>query len=149
MEIKQYDPIIAILYAKLSGNAELKGVLGEWATGCPAIYPQYIDAVTNPVYPSITICRNRGSTLPNRTGYAKQRYYIHGWSKAGPDEVAYMLNLVTDILDIHPIYGERIPELASCRKADDSCPLYDKETQTYYFMSDWLIQSKKALMYAE
>lgn len=148
MAIKIYDPIIAVLYAKLVANTDLLAVLGEWASDCPSIYPQYIDSVTNPVLPALTICRNRGSTLPNKTGYAKNRYYIHGWSKSGPDEVAYMLNLVTDILDVHPIYGERVADFANCRKVDESCPLYDKDTQTHYFMSEWLIQAKKSLMYA-
>jgi len=147
MAIKPYDPIIAILRNHLLANAELVNFIGQ------SIHPTYINSVANPMYPAITICQEFNRTLKNRTGYEENRYYIHGWIKsddstgASPDDVAYMHNLVVATLDVHPILGNRVPEFAMCRKVYGKCPLYEKETRTTYFMTEWLIQASKSLMY--
>jgi hypothetical protein len=151
--IKRYDPIIAILRSHLLANTELASFIGEWSidgvTG-PAIYPEYIDSVVNPVFPAITICQEYNQTLKNRTGYEQNRYYIHGWVKPGqnpaPDDAAYLHNLVVSILDVDPVKGKQVPEFALCRKVDGRCPLYDKETRTTFFMTEWLIYASKSLI---
>lgn len=156
MPIKQYDPIIAILRSQLLANSELASFIGTWSingyTG-NAIYPAYIDSVSNPVYPAITIYREFSRTLKNRTGYEELRYYIHGWIKpedgsAAPDDAAYLHNLIIATLDTDPIFGCKVPEFAMCRKVNSKCPLYDTDTRTTYFMTEWLIQANKSLIYA-
>lgn len=153
MPIKQYDPIIAILRSQLLTNTELASFIGTWSsngyTG-HAVYPQYINSVQNPVFPALTICQEYNLTLKNRTGYEQSRYYIHGWVKPGqdpaPDDAAYLHNLVVSILDVNPLTGFQVPEFAVCRKLDGRCPLYDKETRTTYFMTEWLIYASKSLI---
>lgn len=158
MAIVHYDPYIAILRSRLLTNSELASFVGVWSDYSseirgPAIYPTYLDMVQNPVFPAITICREHGQTLKNRTGYGSLRYYIHGWIKtadgsAAPDDAGYLLNLVEDTLDVDPTFGNQIQEFAMCRKVDSRCPLYDQETRTTYFMSEWLIKARKSLVYA-
>jgi len=149
MQIKQYDPIIAILRSKLLANVELASFIGQ------EIYPAYIDSVDNPIYPAITICQESNRTLKNRTGYEENRYYIHGWIKPKDDgnisdpssDAAYLHNMIVSILDVDPILGNRVPEFAMCRKVNGKYPLYEKDTRTTYFMTEWLIQASKSLMY--
>jgi len=154
--IKTYDPIIAILRSKLLADNELSTWSGWTNAGAPDIYPSYLSFVENANYPSLTICREDGITLKNRTGYQSLTYYIHGWFKQSNsatiadnpvDDAGFLLNKVIDILDVHPIYGQRIPEFAMCRLKNSKCPLYDEETRTTYFMSEWLIKANKNLMY--
>ncbi|MDF2563680.1 MAG: hypothetical protein K0Q53_75 [Massilibacillus sp.] len=148
--IKAYDPIIEILRNHLLSNSELASfVTYTDSDGNPdqAIYPSYMDEVENPVYPSITICMDNGKTLKNRTGYEEKWYYIHGWSKNSPDEVAYLKNLVIDILDYDPIRGNKVPEFAMIRNVSPTkCPLYDGTVRTHYMITSWLIHAKKSLI---
>lgn len=156
ISLKTYDPIIAILRSHLLANSELASFIGTWSdidyTG-QAVYPSYINMVSNPVFPALTICQEFSETHKNRTGYGENRYYIHGWIKptdgsAAPDEAAYLYNLVVDTLDVDPTFGNRIPEFAMCRKINGKLPLYEDETRTTYFMTEWLIKAKKSIVLA-
>lgn len=155
MTIKAYDPIIDILRSTLLANSELVSGPAWTVVGSPDIYPDYIDSVDNPNYPSLTICKDETKTLPNKTGYQYHLYYIHGWIKQAtdgrasdpPNDVAYLYNLVVDTLDVHPIFGQRVPQFAMCRLFDAKSPRYENGTKTTYFMSEWLIKASKSLMY--
>lgn len=156
MQIKNYDPIIAILRSTLLANIDLT-TWQYWTTsGKPDIYPAHISFYTNPNYPALTICCEDGQTLKNRSGYQELTYYIHGWFKpsttnitdiSAPSKAANLLNIVVDTLDVHPIFGQRIPQFAMCRLVDSRCPVYDEQTRTTFFMSQWLIKANKNLMY--
>jgi hypothetical protein len=157
LTIKAYDPIITILRSTLLANNELVSGPSWTVANTPDIYPDYIDSVNNPSYPSLTICKNGSETLKNRSGYEEHRYYIHGWVKQAtdgrttdpPNDIAYLYNLVVATLDVDPILGQRIPQFAMCRKIDGRCPLYDEvDTRTTYFMTEWLIKASKSLMNA-
>jgi hypothetical protein len=128
----------------------LASFIGKWnddgGNECTAIYPQYMDSIENPVYPAITIYEESSRTLKNRTGYEEKRYYIHGWSKN--NDASYMRNLVVATLDVDSILGNKVYELAMCRKVDGRCPLYDSQIKTHYFMTEWLIHARKSLMNA-
>lgn len=159
LPIKQYDPIIAIIRIHLLANTELASFIAVWtdqttgATG-QAIYPAYLDPAENPVFPALTICQDFNQTLKNRTGYEENRYYIHGWIKpddgstGSPDDAAYLHNMVVATLDVDPIFGQKVPEFAMCRKVGGKCPLYEPDTRTTYFMTEWLIKASKSLVYA-
>ncbi|MBU2701179.1 hypothetical protein Ga0466249_002293 [Sporomusaceae bacterium BoRhaA] len=146
MQVKDYDPIIAILRSQLLTNTELASFIGTWTdadTGISskAIYPSYLNSVANPVYPAITICSNSSGALKGGIPFDKDRYYIHGWSKNS--DVAYLLNMIVDTLRTAP------KGLVTCRKLPGTkCPLYDSDTQTHYFMSEWLIYANQNLIYA-
>lgn len=153
MPVKNYDSIIAILRNQLLANTELVSFIGQWSNNGysgTAIYPTYIDAVQNPVYPALTICMDETRTLKNHTGYCQYYYYIHGWIKpndstyeGAPDDAAYLYNLVVQTLDLQPI-----PGLALCRKLNGKCPLYERATRTVYFMTEWLIYASNTLLNA-
>jgi hypothetical protein len=154
LTIKSYDPIIAILRNTLLANSELVSGPAWAVTGEPDIYPDYIDSVDNPNYPSLTICKNESETLKNRSGYEEHRYYIHGWVKQStngtasdpPNDIAYLYNLVVATLDVDPILGQQVSQFAMCRKVDGKSPLYLSDTRTTYFMTEWLIKASKSLM---
>jgi len=74
-------------------------------------------------------------------------YYIHGWSKNGPDEVAYLYNLVVSTIDTAENMRSAIAELAKCRKVDGKFN-YDIETRTDYFMIQFSIIASRGLMNA-
>ena len=103
--IKTYDPIIAILRSKLLADNELSTWSGWTNAGAPDIYPAYLSFVENANYPSLTICREDGITLKNRTGYQSLTYYIHGWFKQSDsaiiadnpvDDAGFLLNKVIE-----------------------------------------------------
>lgn len=152
ISIKQYDPIIAILRSSLLTNTELASLIGTWTDDggntCTAIYPAYIDSIDNPVYPAITICMDESETIKDRPVFDGTLYYIHGWSKNGPDEVAYLYNLVVNALDSSENGRSSISGLAKCRKVNGKSPLYDSDTRTHYFMSEFSIIASKGLMNA-
>lgn len=156
MAIKQYDPIIAVIRAHLLSNSELTA-WERWTTaGEPDIYPGYISFVDGGNYPAITITRDYGMVLRNRTGHSEFHYYIHGWFKPSTDETAtspvsdaaYLMNLVVESLSDSPVFGKKVTEFDMCRLFDSRCPCYDKETRTTFFMTDWRIKASNNLMYA-
>jgi hypothetical protein len=155
--IKNYDPVIAIIRSKLLANSGLTSWSGWTNTGSPDIYPAYISFISNGNYPALTVCREEGETFKNRTGYQGLRYYIHGWFKqsedsttadSAVDDAAFMLNTVVDILDVHPILGQQVPQFAMCRLVNSKCPVYDDVTRTTFFMTEWLIKANKNLIYS-
>lgn len=142
MTVKAYDPIIATLYARFLANPELVAALAKWGGTHPAVYPQYITSVANPVYPSLTICMDASTSAKSGAPINRNKYLVHGWSKNNSDECAYLMNMVIDTL-------ENVPsELLTCRKTFARCQLYDDKTLTHYFSSEWLIYSPSALIYA-
>lgn len=136
LAIKNYDPVIALLRSAFLANSDLYDVVGD------EIYPDYINAIDNPVYPSLTIHMDMSQTLKSKIPSSECYYYVYGWTKNGPDEASYLFNLTVDTIDLKPPAG-----LTMCRKVRGECPLYDTETRTHYFMSKYLIYAPKALMY--
>lgn len=149
--IKQYDPIIAILRSHLLVNADIANFIGKWqddgGNECTAIYPAYMDSVENPVFPAITICMEHSKTLKGMP-FDGDIYYIHGWSKVSPDEAAYLYNLVVSTLDADEDNICKVPEFIECIKTNGKNPLYDSETQTHYFMTEFAITASKDLINA-
>lgn len=150
-----YDPVTAILRSTLLSSSDLVNWAG-WATaGSPEISGAYISSSDNPVMPSITICKESGKSVIERNGYQELYYYIHGWVRgetgsgySQADDVGFLLNAVTDALDVDPVTGWKVPQLAMCRCVNSRCPLYDAETRVTYFYSRWKIHASKNLMYA-
>ena len=146
-EVIEYDPIIAILRSHLLANEQLMK-WGSWTDGEALVLPRYLDYAGDAIYPCITICRDYGIRLKNRTGYEESHYFIHGWMKQSTsenggtsilDDVAFLMNVVKETLDDDPITGKQVNELAMCRMMDSRCPCYSADTRTYFFMTDWHI----------
>lgn len=136
MTIKNYDPIIALLRGVFLANSDIYSIVGD------EIYPDYINAIDNPKHPALTIHLDMSQSLKSKIPSEETYYYVHGWTKRGPDEASYLYNLVIDAIDLKPPTG-----ITSCRKTQGSCPLYDNETRTHYFMAKFLIYAPKSLMY--
>lgn len=139
-QIKQYDPITAAIRSKLIGDTRMT---------VSNIYPVYLSFIENATYPCLTICRDYGMTVKNRTGYQTVYYYIHGWfrpsttaANAPVSQAAALMNLTIDILDI-----DKVSDFASIRLIDSVCPLYEKDTRTTYFMTRYKIVVSKNIMY--
>lgn len=154
-EINKFDPIAAIIRTYLLMDGRILSWDGWNVKGKPDIYPRYISFIENAKFPCLTICRDYGMTDQNRTGYQRLFYYIHGWLKppdatrsySDVDEAAYLMQLITDILDTDRIRGNQIKEFAMCRLMDSICPAFNKESRTTYFMTRWRITASKNLMY--
>ncbi|WP_196607430.1 hypothetical protein [Pectinatus frisingensis] len=153
--MKQYDVITAILRSYLINDSNILAWDGWTTAGQPDIYPAYITYYDNPNYPAITICRDYGLTDKQRTGYQELRYYVHGWFKPqsaddtrafNTNDCAALYNMVVNALDVSPIFGYKIKEFAMCRMIDSQLPLYESDTRTTYFMTQWLIKANKNLM---
>jgi len=151
MAIVAYDPIIAVLRTYLLANDTLTSLLGTFTDSnsntCYAVYPGYLNTIVNPVFPCITITMDTSETVPDRTVFDSNTYYVHGWSKNGPDELAYLYNLVVSTLDADETTKSSIAELAKCRKVDGKFN-YDIETRTDYFMTQFSIIASRGLMNA-
>lgn len=145
-----YDPVIAILRNHLLANETLANWEG-WVDGEPLISPRYLDFPEQATYPCITIYRDYGIRLKNKTGHEEGHYFIHGWLKqydTGTDESIgsdvvddcfYLMNMVMTTLSYSPTLGRQIKELDMCRMVDSRCPCYEAQTRTYFFMTDWRI----------
>jgi len=136
LPIKNYDPVIALLRSAFLANSDLYGVVSD------EIYPDYINAIENPVFPNLTIHMDDSISLKNKIPSSECYYYVYGWTKNGPDEASYLFNLTVDTIDLKPPVG-----LTMCRKVQGRAPLYDADTRTHYFMSKFLIYVPKSLMY--
>lgn len=128
--------MIALLRNAFMANSDLYSVVGD------EIHPDYINAINNPIYPAVTIYMDTSQTLKSKIPSSKTYYYVHGWTKNGPDEASYLFNLTVDTIDQKPPAG-----LTMCRQVHGRSPLYDNETRTHYFMSKYLIYVPKTLMY--
>ena len=137
MQVKNYDPVVAILRNALLSNPDIVALVGD------NIRPDYIDAIENPTYPCITILADESQTFSD-TGFTEEPYYIHGWTDKGPDEAAYLFNLIVATLDLNPP-----PELLVCRKVQGKKNLYDSEIKKHYSMVKFLIYASPNLIYKE
>lgn len=152
--ITKFDPIVAVIRSHLLSDDRFLA-WDKWQGGNPEVYPRYITFAENADFPCITICRDYGMTDQNRTGYQRMFYYVHGWLKSPEgesaysevDNAAYLMQLVTDILDTDCIRGNQIKEFAMCRLMDSICPAFNKESRTTYFMTRWRIVASKKLTY--
>lgn len=154
--IKDYEAVTAIIRSALLSDERLVA-WDRWTGGAPSIYPAYLDFTVNGTFPCITIHRDYGRTLKNRTGYQDLYYYIHGWFKSPSDTTSdynpvsdciYLAQLIIDILDVTPDKPRQIPQFAMCRLVDSVFPIYEKDTRTTYFMTRWLIKANKSIAYA-
>ena len=104
-----YDPVIAILRSHLLANDELVNWEG-WVDGEPLISPRYLDYPDNATYPCLTIYRDYGIRLKNKTGHEEGHYYIHGWLKSDSegndlvDDCSYLMNMVLTTLNDDPVW---------------------------------------------
>jgi hypothetical protein len=153
-QLKTYDPIIAILRSHLLANETLVNWEG-WQNGEPLIYPRYLAEPDNATYPCITIYRDYGIRLNNKTGHEEGHYFIHGWLKAYDDngdssvvdDCAYLMNLVLSTLSDDRVLGRQVTEVDMCRCVDSRCPCYEAQSRTYFFMSDWRIIYDSMMMF--
>jgi hypothetical protein len=153
-QLKTYDPIIAILRSHLLANETLVNWEG-WQNGEPLIYPRYLAEPDNATYPCITIYRDYGIRLKNKTGHEEGHYFIHGWLKAYDDngdssvvdDCAYLMNLVLSTLSDDRVLGRQVMEVDMCRCVDSRCPCYEAQSRTYFFMSDWRIIYDSMMMF--
>ena len=152
--LKTYDPIIALLRNKLLANETLANWEG-WVDGEPIISPRYLDYPDQATYPCITIYRDYGIRLKNKTGHEEGHYFIHGWLKQYDDgdgsdvvdDCAYLMNMVISTLSDDRVLGRPIPELDMCRVVDSRCPCYEAQSRTYFFMTDWRIIYDSMMMF--
>ncbi len=153
-KLKPYDPIIAIIRQKLLDNEAITK-WDKWADGVPIISPRYLDLPENATYPCITIYRDYTIRNSNRTGHEEANYFIHGWIKQFDDgegsdvvdDIAYLMNLVTETLNDSPLMGKQVKEFDMCRCVDGRCPCYEAQTRTYFFMTDWKIKYNPLKLY--
>ena len=148
-----YDPIIALLRSHLLANDELVN-WDKWKDGEPLIYPRYLEEPDNATYPCITIYRDYGIRLKNRTGHEEGHYFIHGWIKAYDeddssvvDDCSYLMNMVISTLADDRVLGRQVTEVDMCRVVDSRCPCYEAQSRTYFFMTDWRIIYDSMMMY--
>ena len=147
-----YDPVIAILRQHLLANDELVNWEG-WVDGDPLISPRYLDYPDNATYPCLTIYRDYGIRLKNKTGHEEGHYYIHGWLKSDSegndlvDDCSYLMNMVLTTLNDDPVLGKQVKEFAMCRMVDSRCPCYEAQSRTWFFMTDWRIIYDSMLMF--
>lgn len=142
-----YDPVIATLRSHLLANDTLVK-WDKWVDGDPLISPRYLDYPENATYPCLTIYRDYGIRLKNKTGHEEGHYFIHGWLKQPEDDgdgasivddCAYLMNMVVSTLNDDPVLGKQVKEFDMCRMVDSRCPCYEAQTRTYFFMTDWRI----------
>ena len=140
--IPYYDPILVAIRLKLISDPILCSFSCWTVGGSPDVYPGYVNSITNPNYPSITIIKDYDQTLTNRTGYGYLMYYVHGWLKQDSgqsndplNDISYLFNITRNALDLQVI-DDRIPVI---RLVNSQCPLYDETTRTYYFMSKYKV----------
>ena len=150
-----YDPVIATLRSHLLANDALVNWEG-WVDGEPLVSPRYLDEPENATYPCITIYRDYGIRLKNKTGHEEVHYFIHGWLKQSDDEgdgsnvvddCAYLYNMVVSTLNDDPVLGKQVKEFDMCRMVDSRCPCYEAQTRTYFFMTDWRIIYNSQMMF--
>lgn len=149
-----YDRVIAILRSHLLANDELVNWEG-WVDGEPLISPRYLDYPDNATYPCLTIYRDYGIRLKNKTGHEEGHYYIHGWLKARDggdgsdlvDDCSYLMNMVVSTLSDNPVLGRQVKEFDMCRLVDSRCPCYEAQSRTHFFMTDWRIIYNSQMMF--
>lgn len=149
-----YDRVIAILRSHLLANDALVNWEG-WVNGEPLISPRYLDEPENATYPCITIYRDYGIRLKNKTGHTEGHYYIHGWLKQADDgtgsdvvnDCSYLMNMVISTLSDDRVLGRQVKEFDMCRVVDSRCPCYEAQTRTYFFMTDWRIIYDDMMMF--
>jgi hypothetical protein len=152
--LKTYDPIIALLRTKLLANETLANWEG-WVDGEPIITPRYLDYPDQATYPCITIYRDYGIRLKNKTGHEEGHYFIHGWLKQYDDgdgsdvvdDCSYLMNMVISTLSDDRVLGRQVPEVDMCRCVDSRCPCYEAQSRTYFFMTDWRIIYDSMMMF--
>jgi hypothetical protein len=153
--LKTYDPIIALLRNKLLANETLANWEG-WVDGEPIITPRYLDYPDQATYPCITIYRDYGIRLKNKTGHEEGHYFIHGWLKQYDDggdgsdvvdDCSYLMNMVISTLSDDRVLGKQVPEVDMCRCVDSRCPCYEAQSRTYFFMTDWRIIYDSMMMF--
>jgi hypothetical protein len=153
-KLKTYDPIIALIRSKLLANPAIAD-WDKWVDGEPIISPRYLDYPDNATYPCITIYRDYGIRLKNRTGHEEGHYFIHGWLKQTDDEdgsdvvddCAYLMNAVISTLSEDRVLGSPMKEIDMCRVVDSRCPCYEAQSRTYFFMTDWRIIYDSMMMF--
>lgn len=149
-----YDPIIALIRSKLLANPAIAD-WDKWVDGEPIISPRYLDYPDNATYPCITIYRDYGIRLKNRTGHEEGHYFIHGWIKQTDeedgsdvvDDCAFLMNAVLSTLNEDRVLGRQLPEVDMCRCVDSRCPCYEAQSRTYFFMTDWRIKYDSMMMF--
>jgi hypothetical protein len=152
--LKTYDPIIALLRTHLLANETLVNWEG-WQDGEPLILPRYLDYPDQATYPCITIYRDYGIRLKNKTGHEEGHYFIHGWLKQYDDgdgsdvvdDCSYLMNMVISTLSDDRVLGRQVPEVDMCRCVDSRCPCYEAQSRTYFFMTDWRIIYDSMMMF--
>jgi hypothetical protein len=154
--LKTYDPIIALLRDKLLANPAI-AEWDKWVDGEPIISPRYLDYPDNATYPCITIYRDYGICLKNRTGHEEGHYFIHGWLKQFDDgeggssdvvdDCSYLMNMVISTLSDDRVLGRQVTDVDMCRVVDSRCPCYEAQSRTYFFMTDWRIIYDSMMMY--
>lgn len=153
-KLLNYDPIIALIRSKLLANPAIAD-WDKWVDGEPIISPRYLDYPDNATYPCITIYRDYGIRLKNRTGHEEGHYFIHGWLKQTVDEdgsdvvddCAYLMNAVISTLSEDRVLGSQMKEIDMCRVVDSRCPCYEAQSRTYFFMTDWRIIYDSMMMF--
>ena len=147
-----YDRVIAILRSHLLANDELVN-WDKWVEGEPLISPRYLDYPENATYPCLTIYRDYGIRLKNKTGHEEGHYYIHGWLKSDDeggdlvDDCSYLMNMVISTLSDDPVLGRQVKEFDMCRMVDSRCPCYEAQSRTWFFMTDWRIIYNSQMMF--
>ena len=147
-----YDPVFAIMRSHLLANDELVN-WDKWVEGEPLISPRYLDYPENATYPCLTIYRDYGIRLKNKTGHEEGHYYIHGWLKSDDeggdlvDDCSYLMNMVISTLSDDPVLGRQVKEFDMCRMVDSRCPCYEAQSRTWFFMTDWRIIYNSQMMF--
>ena len=147
-----YDPVIAIMRSHLLANETLVN-WDKWVEGEPLISPRYLDYPENATYPCLTIYRDYGIRLKNKTGHEEGHYYIHGWLKSDDeggdlvDDCSYLMNMVISTLSDDPVLGRQVKEFDMCRMVDSRCPCYEAQSRTWFFMTDWRIIYNSQMMF--
>lgn len=150
-----YDPVIATLRSHLLANDTLVK-WDKWVDGEPLISPRYLDYPENATYPCLTIYRDYGIRLKNKTGHEEGHYFIHGWLKQPEDDgddasivddCAYLMNMVVSTLNDDPVLGKQVKEFDMCRMVDSRCPCYEAQSRTHFFMTDWRIIYNSQMMF--
>ena len=147
-----YDNVIATIRQHLLANDELVN-WDKWVEGEPLISPRYLDYPENATYPCLTIYRDYGIRLKNKTGHEEGHYYIHGWLKSDDDggdlvdDCSYLMNMVISTLSDDPVLGRQVKEFDMCRMVDSRCPCYEAQSRTWFFMTDWRIIYNSQMMF--
>ena len=150
-----YDPVIATLRSHLLANDTLVK-WDKWVDGEPLISPRYLDYPENATYPCLTIYRDYGIRLKNKTGHEEGHYFIHGWLKQPEDDgegtslvddCSYLMNMVVSTLNDDPVLGKQVKEFDMCRMVDSRCPCYEAQSRTHFFMTDWRIIYNSQMMF--